>query len=72
MLFANKVKQFMMTWPADFCVQRGYLDLEEKDEKGELRYARIKAWRERILGSAAWKEALEKGGGAENYTLTIF
>lgn len=63
---------FMLSWPADFCVQRGYVNLEEKDEKGELKYPRVKAWRERILESKGWKEALVKGGGAGEYDLRTF
>lgn len=63
---------FMMSWPADFCVQRGYLDLEQRDEKGQLRFARVKAWRERVLSSDGWKEALAKGGGSENFNLTTY
>jgi len=63
---------FMMSWPMDFCVQREYLKLDEKDEKGVAKYGRIKVWRERVLGSAGWKEALAKGGGAENYNLRSY
>ena len=63
---------FVVSWPVDFCVHRGYLYLEEKDEKGELRYPRIKAWRERILGSNGWKEAMTKNGGEAEYNVGIF
>jgi glutathione S-transferase len=59
----------MMSWPMDFCVQRGYLDLEGEDGK---RYPRVKAWRERVLGREGWKEAMRKVGGAGEYDLRTF
>lgn len=62
----------MMTWATDFCVQRGYLDLEEKDEKGSSGMRRSRRDGEGYSGSQAWNEAIEKGGGEGKYDLRTF
>lgn len=51
---------FMLSWPLDIIVQRGWAKLPP----------RLEAWRERVLARDAWKSAMAKPGVP--YDLTTF
>lgn len=51
---------FLMSWPVDCCLARGYLDIKK--------YPKLDAWYQRCQARPAYKRAVEKGG---EYDLTF-
>ena len=45
---------FLMSWPVDYCLTRGYIEIEK--------YPKLDAWHQRCQARPAWKRAAEKGG----------
>lgn len=46
---------FIMSWPADFCIAQNHIDLKD--------YPKLEAWYRRCEARDAWKRSLEKGNG---------
>jgi glutathione S-transferase len=46
---------FMISWPVDYCSQRGYADV--------TKYPKLSQWHDRVHARNAWRESLNKGNG---------
>lgn len=48
---------FLLSWPVDLCVQRGWIQLNDERWRG------LSDWHSRMRGREGWKIGLERGNG---------